>query len=86
MRKTRSRKWRPRHPRRRGPRGNQMMNDLLLGALGRILEIALVIAGAFLLIDGLMFGAVGKIIGGILCLGVSFGIMYALGHIVRFRP
>jgi hypothetical protein len=65
--------------------GNPMIRDFLVGTFGKVLDVVLVIAGAFLLIDGLIFGSVGKIIGGVLCLGASFGIMYALGHIVRFR-
>jgi hypothetical protein len=85
MRKSRRRKWRPKAPRKRGPMGNPMVKDFLAGTFGKILDIVLTGAGVFLLIDGLIFGAVGKIIGGILCLAAGFGIMYALGRIVRFR-
>jgi len=62
-----------------------MIKDFLAGTFGKTLDIVLTGAGVFLLIDGLIFGTVGKIIGGILCLGAGFGIMYALGRIVRFR-
>jgi len=62
-----------------------LIRDFLLGAFGKILSIALAGVGVFLLIDGLIFGAVGKIIGGVLCLGFSFGFRYALGEIIRLR-
>jgi hypothetical protein len=62
-----------------------MLRDFLLGTFGKVLQIILVLAGAFLLIDGLVFSAWAKIIGGIVCLGTGFGIMYALGQIIRLR-
>ena len=85
MTRGRRRTRRPHRARRPGVTGNPVVRDFLLGTSGKIIEILLVGAGAFLLIDGLLFGSRGKIIGGVLCLGASFGIMYALGQVVRLR-
>ena len=62
-----------------------MIRDFLAGTFGKVLDVVLTGAGLFLLIDGLIFTNVGKIIGGVLCLSAGFGIMYALGRIIRFR-
>lgn len=75
---------------RRGPMDNPMIKDFLVGTFGKILQVVLIGAGIFLVISGLIDDPqgrllVGRIIGGILCLCASFGIRYALGHIVRFR-
>lgn len=85
MTRSRKRRWRPNSGKKRGLMGHPMIKDFLVGTFGKILDIVLTGVGVFLLIDGLIFGAVGKIIGGILCLAAGFGIMYALGRIVRFR-
>lgn len=85
MSRSRKRRWRSNRGKKRGLMKNPMIKDFLVGTFGKVLEIVLIGAGAFLLIDGLIFGAIGKIIGGILCLGASFGIMYALGQIIRFQ-
>lgn len=90
MRRSRKKKWQPKNRRRRGLRSNPMIRDFLVGTFGKVLQVVLVGAGLFLVISGLiddpMGGLlIGRIIGGVLCLCASFGIRYALGHIVRFR-
>lgn len=76
--------------RERSPMGNPMVKDFLVGTFGKVLQVVLVGVGIFLLISGLIDDPqgrllVGRIVGGILCLCASFGVRYALGHIVRFR-
>ena len=89
----------PRYRKKRGVRRykkkrelmeNPMIKDFLVGTFGKVLQVVLVGAGLFLLISGLIDDPqgkllVGRIIGGILCICASFGVRYALGHVVRFR-
>jgi len=79
-----------RYEKKRGLMENPMIKDFLVGTFGKVLQVVLVGAGLFLLISGLIDDPqgkllVGRIIGGILCLCASFGVRYALGHVVRFR-
>jgi len=80
----------PRYRKKRGLMENPMIKDFMVGTFGKVLQVVLVGAGIFLLISGLIDDPqgkllVGRIIGGILCLCASFGVRYALGHVVRFR-
>jgi len=79
-----------RYEKKSGRMENPMIKDFLVGTCGKVLQVVLVGVGIFLLISGLIDDPqgrllVGRIIGGILCLCASFGVRYALGHIVRFR-
>lgn len=79
-----------RYKKKRGLMENPMIKDFLVGTFGKVLQVVLVGAGIFLLISGLIDDPqgkllVGRIIGGILCLCASFGVRYALGHVVRFQ-
>lgn len=94
MPKSRRRRWQPNSAKRRGLKervmGNRMLKDFLVGTFGKVLQVALIIAGVSLLASGLAgdFAGrpfVGRIVGGVLCFCASFGIRYALGQIVRFR-
>jgi len=62
-----------------------MFRDFLVGTFAKILDIILVLAGVYFLIDGLVLGNTPKIIGGVLCLAASFGVMYALRQRTRYR-
>lgn len=80
----------PKNRKRRRLMDNPMIRDFLVGTFGKVLQVVFVVAGVFLLISGLIDDPegkllVGRIIGGVLCLCASFGIRYALGHVVRFR-
>lgn len=63
----------------------QILKDILLGTVGKLLQIVLIGVGILFVIFG---GGGGNIwvaaIGGVL-LCVAFGIRYAMGHIVRWR-
>ena len=61
------------------------MRDFLIGTFGKFLQVILVIAGIIILLIGLFGGSIGILIGGILLLCASWGVRYALGHIIRHR-
>ena len=61
------------------------MKDFLIGTFGRLLMVIFTIGGILLLIAGLFGGSIISTIGGIILLCASWGIRYALGHIVRHR-
>jgi len=61
------------------------MKDFLIGTLGRLLMVVFTIGGILLLMAGLFGGSIGFIIGGVVLLCASWGVRYALGHIIRHR-
>ena len=90
MPRSRKKKLRPNNRKSRGLMQNRMIKDFLVGTFGKVLQVVLIGAGLYLLINGLIGDPqggllIGSIIGGVLCLCASFGIRYALGQIIRFR-
>ena len=62
-----------------------MLRDFLVGTFGKILQVAFVIAGLFLLIGGIFGGSGLSIVLGIVFLCMGAGMRYALGSIFRIR-
>ena len=69
---------------------SRFVQDFVRGTLTKIVQVALIGIGIYLLISGLIDDPdgkllVGRLIGGVLCLCASFGVRYALGQVIRFR-
>lgn len=61
------------------------LKDVLVGTIGRLLQVGFVLLGVILVVWGLFGGGVLMIVGGVVSFCVAYGIRYAMGQIIRHR-
>ena len=62
-----------------------MLQDFLVGTVGRLLLILFVVGGIVALFAGFMMSSIGVAVLGVVFLCTASGVKYALGRIVRWR-
>ncbi len=62
-----------------------MLRDALVATVAKLIQWTLGLLGFILIVAGLISGHAWLIIPALVCFAGTFGVRYALGHVVRIR-